>query len=216
MVKYGIIYKITNKINGKIYIGQTTRENPHKRINNHFIKSKDKDLVYKAFLKYGKDSLDIEIICSTNTLENLNILEQFFIQYYGSLIPHGYNIKLGGKQGGKCSKQLKDTISLKVKEYYKTHDGVFKGKKFCKDHLKSLSKVRKGFDSIVRKLARERVYKKTSIPIKAINIETNEEFIFKSLGECAKQLNLQENNISRVLNNKQNRKQHKGYKFEKI
>jgi group I intron endonuclease len=216
MNSYGIIYKITNKINGKVYIGQTAGKNPNRRIKTHYRKSTSIDLVYKAFLKYGESNLETEIICSTNSLENLNFLEQYFINYYNSIVPNGYNIKHGGEQGGKCSDYLKEKISKLAKERYQKYGSPMKGIKFTKEHCDNLSKVRKGFDSEARKKAREKTHTLLSYKVKAINISTGEELIFKSLEQCAKALNLQASNISRVLNKKQNRTQHKGFKFFKL
>lgn len=216
MDRYGVIYKITNIINGKVYIGQTSDINPNKRIDVHFRKVKSTDLVYRAFLKYGKENLNIEILCSTDSLDNLNYLEQFFIQYYNSVVPNGYNIKLGGEQGGKCSDELKRKIGQLAKERFLKNGSPLKGRKFSQKHLENLSKSRKGFDSEARKQARAKSHEQAKIPIKAIKIETGEEFIFKSIQECAKTLNLQGCNISRVLKGRQNRSQHKGYRFIQI
>lgn len=213
---YGVIYKITNNINGKIYIGQTTATDPYKRINKHFKKTSSKDLVFDAYNKYGKEALDAEIIISTFDQDSLNDLEIYFIDYYKSLIPNGYNIKLGGAQGGKLLEETKLFIGQQIREYYKTHVAYFKGKKFTKEHCESLSKVRKGFDSPSRKKIREKTYENRRLKIKAIHIETGLEHEFKSIQECADILNLDAPCVSRTLTGKQNRSQHKGYRFVKI
>jgi group I intron endonuclease len=88
-----IIYKITNLVNGKIYIGQTTSSNPETRIKAHFKKQKSKDLVYQASKKYGKHNLKSEVIYTCFDLEELNRAERMFIQEFKSLQPNGYNIK---------------------------------------------------------------------------------------------------------------------------
>jgi hypothetical protein len=77
-----------------------------------------------------------------------------------------------------------------------------------------ISEVRKGFDSKARiKSRQENLYPILRQPIIAINLITNEEIKFESLEDAAKVLGLQVSNISRVLNGKQNRKQHKGWTF---
>lgn len=90
------IYKITNTLNGKIYIGQTSTTIEH-RWKQHIQDSKkykDRPL-YRAFNKYGIDVFKIEIIekCSP---EEVNEKECFWITYYNSY-HYGYNATLGGE-----------------------------------------------------------------------------------------------------------------------
>lgn len=59
MIKIFCVYKITNLINGKSYIGITQRD-PQIRFNEHF--SNKKELLYKAKEKYGKENFQLEII----------------------------------------------------------------------------------------------------------------------------------------------------------
>lgn len=95
MEKY--IYKITNKINGKSYIGQTTdyqrRFREHR--NKGYGEEPNKPL-YKAFDKYGIDNFDFEVI--EDLTENYNEKEKYWIQYYNTLLPNGYNIEPGGEE----------------------------------------------------------------------------------------------------------------------
>lgn len=95
MEKY--IYKITNKINGKSYIGQTT--NYQRRFREHRNKGYGEEpskLLYKAFDKYGIDNFDFEVI--EDLTENYNEREKYWIQYYNTLTPNGYNIEPGGEE----------------------------------------------------------------------------------------------------------------------
>lgn len=91
-----IIYKITNKINGKIYIGQTTTS-LKKRWNNHCCNKQKKLCVGFSIQKYGKENFTIEEIDGANSQSELNYLEQHYIYMYNSLAPNGYNIARGGK-----------------------------------------------------------------------------------------------------------------------
>lgn len=98
-----IIYKITNKINGKCYIGQTVQDF-HKRISQH----KSDSLVdstgmpiHRAIKKYGWDNFVCEIICECSDIDDLNDKEIQCITECGSMVPSGYNICEGGKSGGK-------------------------------------------------------------------------------------------------------------------
>ncbi len=89
------IYKITNKINNKIYIGQSVR--PFERFSQHcYNKQTNISLINKAIQKYGKENFNFEIIESD--IENYNEREKYWIKYYNSMIPNGYNLTEGGEE----------------------------------------------------------------------------------------------------------------------
>lgn len=101
----GYIYKITNKVNGKVYVGQTNRDIPT-RWAEHLYYSHNPNRGYNSILhsairKYGDDSFYVEEIeeCSTDQLEER---ERYWIKAYGSAVS-GYNSSLGGKGWVKCS-----------------------------------------------------------------------------------------------------------------
>lgn len=210
------IYKITNKINNKTYIGLTTLKNPHKRINRHFNKFKHRyeSVIWNATQKYGRNNFTVEIIEECTSLKELNKKEIYYIKKYNTIRPNGYNIKNGGEGGGSLDDSTKKKISKALKDYYKTNEGSFKGKAFSKEHLANLSKARKGFDSVARKKAREESVKGAYKKVKCIKISTGEIFIFKSISEAAKCLKIQGPNISRVCRSKQGRTQVGGYRCE--
>jgi group I intron endonuclease len=93
-----IIYKITNTINGKVYIGKTAREflvrmDEHKRGMK-----KTKYPLYSAMRKHGWDNFKWEVLAETNNEENLNELEIKYVAQFNSLVTqHGYNLTLGGE-----------------------------------------------------------------------------------------------------------------------
>ena len=89
------IYKITNDINNKIYIGQTNCTLAQ-RLNQHYSDSKKLHRknrpLYQAINKYGIENFSIELIEETdNPLER----EVYWIEYYGSF-KNGYNATMGG------------------------------------------------------------------------------------------------------------------------
>lgn len=89
MIRIGV-YKIENIINKKIYIGQS--KNIYKRWYSHRSDYKNKDYpIYQAMRKYGIKNFIFSIIeeCS---IENLSDREDYWISYYNSYVPNGYNI----------------------------------------------------------------------------------------------------------------------------
>ena len=112
----GFIYKITNKINGKSYIGQTI-QNVKERFYQHCATKCSQTIlnmvIHKAINKYGKSNFTIEVIEEVEST-NLNDRERYWIRYYDSY-NNGYNSTEGGQDGIKLFKNL-DTESI-VREY---------------------------------------------------------------------------------------------------
>ena len=86
------IYIIRNNINTKVYIGQAL--DTEKRFKSHCKGDYDNSLIDKAIQKYGKEHFWFEILESQ--IENYNEREQYWIKYYNSKQPFGYNILDGG------------------------------------------------------------------------------------------------------------------------
>lgn len=89
------IYKIENKINGKIYIGQS--KNIQKRWEEHKSCQKPNAILTIAFQKYGISNFDFSVIeeCQQDELDER---EKYWIQYYNSF-EDGYNLTRGGNSG---------------------------------------------------------------------------------------------------------------------
>lgn len=94
----GYIYKITNTLNDKVYIGQTV-----KTVEKRFIQHKNNSnksyfsqiVLYKAFNKYGIENFKCETIEEVPN-ELLDEREKYWIEYYNSYF-EGYNSTLGGR-----------------------------------------------------------------------------------------------------------------------
>lgn len=83
---YGIIYKITNIINGKIYIGQTKNTLEH-RWHQHIYDANHNRTnmpIHFAIAKYGVENFEIECIDTAETKEELNQKEINYIKQYHS------------------------------------------------------------------------------------------------------------------------------------
>jgi group I intron endonuclease len=91
-----IVYKAQNKINGKIYIGQTIGSLA-RRIISH--KAARAGIFPSAIKKYGIQNFSFESIAWCDSKEHLDFLENFYINFLNSKIPNGYNITEGGNGG---------------------------------------------------------------------------------------------------------------------
>lgn len=109
-----IIYKATNKINEKIYVGQTTRTLKERRKEHEqsAIGGYTEMVFGRALRKYGIENFEWEIIDTAETIEELNEKEIYWIDKLESLIDygHGYNCNKGGRNG-KHSEHTKKAIA---------------------------------------------------------------------------------------------------------
>lgn len=145
-----IIYKATNKINGKCYIGQTRHSLEHRKtIHLRYAKKGVDTHFYQAIRKYGEENFEWEIICSTNNKKHLNELETFYITKYNS-IQNGYNMVDGGDNNimdiesvktkhdkAMRSPEVRNKISVTLKKYRAEHP-------FTEEHRRKLSQKSKG------------------------------------------------------------------------
>lgn len=166
------IYKITNKLNGKSYVGQTKKSviNRWKRhvndamnhvLNTHFA---------RAIRKYGVKSFSVEEIDSTDSQEELNRLENYYIHFYDCL-KNGYNEtdsinRCGGNTYFSKTEEELDVIKDKIR---KTKFG--------------------GLNP-------------NSKSVKLIDTITKEEKIFSSAKECADYLGIKKHPVTRRASKK--------------
>jgi group I intron endonuclease len=118
MIIYSI-YKIVNQINGKVYIGFTSKE--HHRFTTHQKVTKNskhsKRLLYFAVKKYGWENFEFTIIYQSLDEEYcLTTMEPFFINEYNSF-NSGYNMTKGGegRVGFKHSEETKYKIGSRTR-----------------------------------------------------------------------------------------------------
>lgn len=120
----GFIYKITNTINGKGYVGVTTMPDAIQRFKKHIYAiyyGNGCPVLGDAVKKYGEEAFKFEvlIICFD---EDVYKYEQSYIEKYNTMVPNGYNVQEGGKQvctflGKTHSEETKKILSEKSKEY---------------------------------------------------------------------------------------------------
>lgn len=125
---YGFVYKITNTINGKAYVGQHIGLDFGEYCGSGV-------MLHRAYKKYGMDVFTRDILEYASTKEELNFLERFYIQHENTLIPNGYNIATGGRGGytGELTNESREKIRNR-----------FKGKSKSEEHKKKMSESKKG------------------------------------------------------------------------
>jgi group I intron endonuclease len=105
----GHIYLITNKINGKLYVGQTVQE-LNQRLYQHIASAVHRDsLLHRAILKYGGDNFEISELEPVDD-KDLSAREKYWINKLGTLKPNGYNINPGGAGVIHHGQETKDRI----------------------------------------------------------------------------------------------------------
>lgn len=120
-----IIYKITNSINNKIYIGQTCRDF-NIRVKQHIYNSKkplerEKQAILRAIYKYGEDNFIFEELLSVKSIEDANNFEKYFIKLFNSQNKkYGYNLTGGGSSFYNLTEEQKEK---KNKNISKAHLG---------------------------------------------------------------------------------------------
>ena len=114
----GFIYRITNRINGKKYIGETTKKDPIKRWEGHLHaigQGKGCPLLQRAVLVHGKENFTFEVIAECDDKDRYE-LEKSYIKSEYSLAPNGYNVLEGGPGGGFVGKKHSDETREKMRQ----------------------------------------------------------------------------------------------------
>lgn len=140
----GCIYKHTNTVTGKCYVGQTTI-GMEKRWKAHCIEAKSGNLVNSKFhnsiRKYGVDKWKHEVIVNNIPIELLNDLEINCIAMESSF-EDGYNTTAGGSAtvGYRHSESAKENMGINRKGKFTGALNPMYGKKFTDEHRENISK----------------------------------------------------------------------------
>lgn len=212
------VYKHTNLVNGKVYIGITSRL-PEKRWGRNGCNYRSNHHFYNAILKYGWDSgFSHEILYSGLTKENAEEYERYLIRHFNSTNPeYGYNIALGGNSVGKMSDATKKKISASNKGKRRTLEQRKKMSDIAKEssleRSKRFRKIRANFknwnDGVVFTEEQKDLIKgNTYRPVYCSELNRT----FKSISFAARELNLYPELICQVCMGR--RKTTGGYHFE--
>ena len=136
-----IIYKIENKINGKIYIGQT-KNCLIARISGH---SKGNAYIGFALRKYGLESFIISVIDEADTKPILGEKEKYWIKFFNCKHPNGYNLTIGGEGLAIQTEEINKRRSLANLGRHHTEEELEKMRKPRPEGFgEKLSKAKKG------------------------------------------------------------------------
>ena len=216
----GIIYKTTNLLNSKIYVGQTIRK------NSNYLGSGE--LFKKIVKKYGRKNFIRETLCECNTYEELNTQEVFWIDKLNSRNKKiGYNIAKGGfntnhsiesiKKMKESHKNISDETRKKIsdakKEFYKNNPNFQKGenhpmfgKHFSTEHKQKISNSTKGeksfmFGKHLSDETKKKIGEKSSKKVYQYDLQCNFIKEYNSVTDAAKQNELFSSGISYVCRN---------------
>jgi group I intron endonuclease len=201
---YGYIYVITNKISKRIYIGQTTKKG---KLFRKYLGSGT--YITRAINKYKKINFYKQILDYAFSKEELDCLEQFYIDFFSSsFLELGYNLTLGGTSGTpnertrnkiiKSSKKriVSEETKKKISNSISGEKHYNYGKKMSKETINKIRKTclelerippNKGIstsEEVKNKIREKRKSQIMTNKIKVINIETGE--IFESMREACK------------------------------
>jgi len=190
---YGIIYLTTNLLNGKIYVGQTTRKNPN------YLGSGTNIVV--AINEYGPKHFKREILCECDSYEELNKKEKFWIDTLMALVKYGnYNLTSGGVSGFEVSDETKHKMSDKKKGRKHTEETKKKMKKSHKRENLSLETRQKISESKKRENlsleTRKKNSENNSKPVNQYDLEGNFIREYKSIKVAGEMNNIFPQNIS--------------------
>jgi len=180
-----IIYKVTNLITNKSYIGQTIGY-LSRRKKQHIYKSKNpKCYFHRAINKYGKDNFKWEILEKCDHTYQLYELEYHYIKQYNTKVPNGYNLTDGydnSTYGLKLTKEQKLYLSKRVRG--KNNPNYGNGKKIQGDkNPAKRPEVRKKISEAKKGCKRPDIASYRSKCYLIVNIYTGEEQIIYNLSQ---------------------------------
>lgn len=205
------VYQHKNKINGKIYIGITSRI-PEDRWGKDGRCYKSSPHFYSAIQKYGWDNFEHNILFTNLTKEEACLKEQELIKFFNSMDRNfGYNSTSGG-EFFTMNEETKQKISQKMmgnknglghpcsEEKKRKISEAQKGREFTEEHKQKLSEAAKQrhvpCSEEKKKILSQNYPNKKRVYCEELNT------IYESVQECARQIGAPATNISKVCRGK--------------
>ena len=164
------IYKIVNKVNNKIYIGQTHFDKPSYLGSGILIKA--------AIEKYGIENFDKEYIDEATNQKDLDLKEIYWIKEYQSQNPDiGYNIADGGWNMCTMNDHIATKISKTLRGKYVGANAFRFGTKITQKHKDAISKANSG--RIMSDATKENYQKHTLAKLSLLKQKKNYQKLIK-------------------------------------
>nr|UWI13312.1 MAG: GIY-YIG catalytic domain protein [Bacteriophage sp.] len=180
-MKSNDVYKITNKITGKVYIG-ITNQGAGARYRHHWYEARigEPAPIHRSMAKYGEENFTLEIIDFADTYEELKEKEKYWIKQYDSMNREkGYNLTEGGDGtfGRMHSEETKDKIRQKAI-----------GRKVSEETKKKMSEAQKKYKD-AHKAHADAIRVLNQKAVVAYDLEGNIVEEFNTTKECAEKYN---------------------------
>ena len=200
------IYKITNKVNNKVYIGQSIniegRFYQHKNClnrnvghNSHF---------QNAWNKYGEENFEFELIHIVSNVEELNDLEIYYIKKYNSNNPKfGYNITSGG-DAPFFNEEYRKEISKMFNTSTKVITNIVTGKAFSYVATELNDKIVNIKQNFIKERNEKILNLYDELPFKKVTKDIEKEIIKlylnnMSMVDIGKKFNISHNTVSNYI-----------------
>ena len=212
----GYIYTIKNKTDNKIYVGQTMRD-VEERWKDHLKKRSNCRYLISAIKKYGVDNFEFKLVCITFD-NQLNDMEIKYIEKYNSLVPNGYNLRIGGnnwKHHAETKQKISDTLRKRYDNDIIRLSNPRIGKPLSEITKKKLSEAHKGKKPSQESIQKNIVSRRKNKTIQ-FDMEGNRLNSFDSCKAAAEYIGTTTSNICMCLTGKTKTAMGYVWKYEPI
>lgn len=212
----GYIYKITNILTNKCYIGETKEKNPETRWRQHkrtIKKGIGCPALQNAVKKYGIDNFTFKVLIICFDEERFKF-EKEYIKKYNSIAPNGYNITAGGEGGGFIGKtHTQETINRIRNTLKNTYENNVNLRNKMSETIKHLMNVKETKEKITKSVLnteRCKFLRENKLSFKDLTVQVSQYTIdgifidkYDSIKKAEEKTGIKAKSISKTINNKQ-------------